>query len=1275
MKNFVLGLLLAANWTALSPVPLQAQTFVTNGNAINEGGGCYQLTANTSSQRGSIFSTNTIDLTQPFAFSARFYFGNKDANGADGIVFVLTTTNTALGNGGGGIGYEGITPSIAIEYDDYFNSNFNDPNPDHVAVISQGSVTHGVPTNLVGPINLSNIEDDMSHCFNVAWDPVTQTLAADLDGNSIFYTGDIIANIFSGNPMVHFGFTSGTGSLSNYHQVCFGPPILIPLEDEIICVGESVTLDADPNGMSWTWQPNPTLSALDVQSPAATPTVTTQYIVSIEYACDFFLNDTVIVTVIPEPPVTADNNSPVCEGESVTLSATGGVTYQWSGPNGFSSGQQNPTLANVDPGDEGIYLVTVTDANGCTNTAETEVVLFDPPFVEIDPPGGPFCEDGMPVQLLGTPSGGVWAGEVGANGLFNPVTAGEGTHSLFYTVTDGNGCTNSTSVDITVVPNVPATITPEGPFCDAEVVITLQAIPPGGIWGGTANSDGEIYPSVAGLGLHLFTYMLTGLNECYNTEIFIEIVATPTAEIQDIDTLCANTSAFSMTATPSGGIWGGAAGPGGQINPGNLGPGVHDVYYNAVLTGGCEDTDTTTIVILPEAPLASNVIEDCNPANTHYMVTFTITGGESSSYVVEGSVGGMIIAGNPSTYISNPIPSGSPYSFDVFDANQCDTFVVSGNHDCLCTTQAGNVSAGTLACANGGTNVVFGSIGQLDANDTMYFVIYLDDPLQPLATSATGLIQMTPPLQAGVQYYIALIAGNTIPGVGVDPNDPCLSISAPDSLMWTPQPTAAFAGPDQICLGDSLFLQFNLTGFGSSFDVTFTDGVQEFELESILPGHTLGLLPDTTTTYTITLVHSSVCYTDLDTSHTVVVSEALAFQATTQMCSGDSLFVGGAFQHVSGIYHDTIPGVIGCDTILATTLIFRDVDTTAVMTTTCDPNQAGMWIEAYLNQYGCDSTVVRTAVLVESDTTNLSGTTCDPQLAGITSTLLIGNDGCDSLVIKTLVLLDSDTTQLASGHCDPNATGTFTTILANVNGCDSIIIETISLLPSDTVLLNLSSCHVQDTGQFVSIFQNTNGCDSAVISNVSLVPSYETEIFATTCLPAQAGIFTTSLISVDGCDSLIIENITLLPSDTLVMTDQSCDPSEVGELVMFYTNAFGCDSLVYLVTTLYPIDTCRTPRLLYAPNVFSPNSDGINDRFTLFSNTEGAGKILSLRIYDRWGDLVFENLDFLPNEEQAGWDGKFKGELLNPGVLAWIAIVEYPDGNTDVFVGDVTLLR
>jgi gliding motility-associated-like protein len=99
------------------------------------------------------------------------------------------------------------------------------------------------------------------------------------------------------------------------------------------------------------------------------------------------------------------------------------------------------------------------------------------------------------------------------------------------------------------------------------------------------------------------------------------------------------------------------------------------------------------------------------------------------------------------------------------------------------------------------------------------------------------------------------------------------------------------------------------------------------------------------------------------------------------------------------------------------------------------------------------------------------------------------------------------------------------------------------------------------------------------------------------------------------------------------------------------------------------------PRRTFPPNVFSPgNDDGINDRFTIFTD-RSAKKIQLMRIFDRWGDLVFEGKDFPPNDAVFGWDGTFRSKKAPEGVYTWIVLMEYLDGEVISYKGDVSLLR
>jgi gliding motility-associated-like protein len=96
---------------------------------------------------------------------------------------------------------------------------------------------------------------------------------------------------------------------------------------------------------------------------------------------------------------------------------------------------------------------------------------------------------------------------------------------------------------------------------------------------------------------------------------------------------------------------------------------------------------------------------------------------------------------------------------------------------------------------------------------------------------------------------------------------------------------------------------------------------------------------------------------------------------------------------------------------------------------------------------------------------------------------------------------------------------------------------------------------------------------------------------------------------------------------------------------------------------------------IYVPNAFSPDNNGVNDRFTFYSDN-GSGEIIEvLRIFDRYGALLFEAEDIPLNDESQGWDGTFKGKSMNTGVMTYFGKVKFGDGSKKIFKGDVTLLR
>ena len=95
---------------------------------------------------------------------------------------------------------------------------------------------------------------------------------------------------------------------------------------------------------------------------------------------------------------------------------------------------------------------------------------------------------------------------------------------------------------------------------------------------------------------------------------------------------------------------------------------------------------------------------------------------------------------------------------------------------------------------------------------------------------------------------------------------------------------------------------------------------------------------------------------------------------------------------------------------------------------------------------------------------------------------------------------------------------------------------------------------------------------------------------------------------------------------------------------------------------------------LYLPNVFSPNLDGINDLFFPMDGGD-VSLIHHFQIFDRWGGLVFEQKDFMPNVSSLGWQGKHKGKAVAQGVYVWYLDVSFRDGFREKRTGGLTLIR
>jgi gliding motility-associated-like protein len=122
------------------------------------------------------------------------------------------------------------------------------------------------------------------------------------------------------------------------------------------------------------------------------------------------------------------------------------------------------------------------------------------------------------------------------------------------------------------------------------------------------------------------------------------------------------------------------------------------------------------------------------------------------------------------------------------------------------------------------------------------------------------------------------------------------------------------------------------------------------------------------------------------------------------------------------------------------------------------------------------------------------------------------------------------------------------------------------------------------------------------------------------------------------------------------------------EYTVVVRDIFGCEAQITL-----KVEVSIDPNI-FIPNVFSPNGDGINDMFYVQGGPTVVG-VPELLVFDRWGNLLFEQRNIPANSPSVGWDGRYKGEVLAPAVFVYLVKVEIVTGNVLTFTGDVTIIK
>jgi len=259
------------------------------------------------------------------------------------------------------------------------------------------------------------------------------------------------------------------------------------------------------------------------------------------------------ITIHPAPIVSLANFTPVCI-DLPPFALAGGT------PAGGAYTIAGVPVTTFDPaaygaGSTQIYYTYTDPGTSCTADDHKPQVVNPLPVVTL-PSQNPICVNETPIILTGgNPANGFYSGTgVSNDSIFDPGTAGAGTHEIVYTFTDGSGCTNSDTNTIVVYPLTPVDLPAFNSMCINAAPVTLTSgTPIGGTYSGPGVNAGVFNPALAGVGTFEIVYTYVDANTCTNADtssITVDPLPGIAGMITGPDTLCQGLLSVAYTTTP-----------------------------------------------------------------------------------------------------------------------------------------------------------------------------------------------------------------------------------------------------------------------------------------------------------------------------------------------------------------------------------------------------------------------------------------------------------------------------------------------------------------------------------------------------------------------------------------------------------------------------------------------------------------------------------------------------------------------------------------------------
>lgn len=871
-----------------------------------------------------------------------------------------------------------------------------------------------------------------------------------------------------------------------------------------------------------------------------------------------------------------------------------------------------------------------------------------------------------------------------------------GSMSVSVTLTDQVGCQRSDDINITVLPAPTVELGADPVVCAGESAV-LNAGNPGldFSW-----STGSMAPTIAVDTAGIYYVTVTDANGCIDIDSSTLILnPLPEVDLGDDYPVCLNVASAFNAGNPGTGI-------SYEWSPSNTNDQVVSYAFDMPTTvsvtvtdnNNCSAADTLQITEIYESPNAINIATTCDPDNNFFQVTFDLVGGDPATYQVTTAGGGAIGTLTGNSFVSDPIPIGTFYSLFLRDGRACPPTNVNGVYDCACTSSAGDLVLNTFDVCGGEHVGVLLSGVDLDPNDTIEYVLHDGDS----QTIGTVLLSQNQPvftynsnLTYGTTYYISALVGNDN-GMGqVNMVDGCLSISdgvavtfyeAPEAIIVAQTATEISCAEPTLVLSAAAAQPFGMLDFlwTSMNGGNITSPTNDLSIELDAAGTYILWVTDQvsgcqdTTHFEITVTN------DLPIAIIETPSLLTCMDSIVQLNASNSS-QGTAFSYLwegGAITGETIlnPSVMDAG-VYQLTVTNEDNGCTQATSVTVIENQIEPVVDlgdfAFVD---CDSDVALLDPFIGISTSNYSINWFAPEGNVFNSsdlTVEVSEAGVYRLEILNLetgclgmddVIVSTD----PNGPRDALFEMTMPNCFGESNG--SIRIDSVigGLSPyeyawdnTDFFSSDVDQINRLEAGEYDLTIRDANGCEWS--TNIFLSQPQELLVNLGDNLALELG----DSVRLTGFVNQQIDTLFWKPGTYLSCSD-CLDPvvtplNEVTyELTVVDTN--NCTATDMITVFL------NKERNVYIPTGFSPNGDGRNDHFRVYTG-KGVEQVNYMRVFNRWGALVYENQRIQNGVSFWGWDGTFRGQSATDGVYVFVVEVLFTDGFVKQYQGDVTVLR